>query len=316
MSRKTEDTAAFTAAIKTATANIGTLTPKTTIAILGWDGISTENDVREALKRDFTDSLEINRVNLTKPAPRGNRVAFCEIDEASAIKVLDKARIKIRWVNCRIRLVAQVTRCFKCHGFGHQTRNCTGLHNSKCCYKCGEEIHKSVNCTEKLKCFLCTSDKDAQDSLCHIAGSGTCTAFRTTRRSHEKAEMTRLIQGNLNRCALAPNLLRQRIFEDKIDICLICEQHRNIQDKVWFTDGSSTAAIWIANTKNITVDNSGSGSGFVWIKTPTTYFMSVYHSPNEGIRIFRRKIADIEDVMDKFNKEVIVTSDFNAKLAE
>ncbi|XP_044578925.1 uncharacterized protein LOC123261396 [Cotesia glomerata] len=128
--------------------------------------------------------------------------------------------------------------------------------------------------------------------------------------------MTRLLQGNLNRCALAQDLLRQRIFEDKIDICLICEQHLTIQDRARFADKSGTAAIWIANTKNITVDNSGSGSGFIWIKTPTTYFISVYLSPNEGIRVFRQKMADIEDAIGKFNEEVIVAGDFNAKWAE
>ncbi|XP_046484295.1 uncharacterized protein [Neodiprion pinetum] len=128
--------------------------------------------------------------------------------------------------------------------------------------------------------------------------------------------MTRLLQGNLNRCALAQNLLHQRIFEDKIDICLICEQHLNIQDRTWFADKSGTAAIWIANTKNVTVDSSGCGPGYVWIKTPTAYIMSVYLSPNEGISVFRQKMANIEDIIDKFNQEVIVAGDFNAKSAK
>ncbi|CAG5100532.1 Protein of unknown function [Cotesia congregata] len=142
MSRKTEDSKAFTDAVKSATANIGTvktLTPTATIEILDLDEISTESEVREALKREFTDSLEVKRANLTKPTPRGNRAAFCELDEPSAIKALDKARIP----------------------------------------------------------------------------QSTC-------RSHERSEMTRILQGNLNRCALAQNLLRQRGFEDKIDVCFIC----------------------------------------------------------------------------------------------
>ncbi|XP_074099932.1 uncharacterized protein LOC141528009 [Cotesia typhae] len=128
--------------------------------------------------------------------------------------------------------------------------------------------------------------------------------------------MTRLLQGNLNRCALAQNLLRQRIFEGKIDIYLICEQHLNIQNKAWIADKSRTATVWIANTKNITADNSGNGSGFVWIKTPTTYFISVYLSPNEGIWMFRQKMADIKNAIGKFNEEVIVAGVFNVKSAE
>ncbi|CAG5073093.1 Protein of unknown function [Cotesia congregata] len=131
MARKTEESKAFTDAVKAATANIGTvktLTPTTTIEILDLDEISTESEVCKALKREFTDSLEVKRVNLTKPTPRGN----------------------------------------------------------------------------------------------------------------------------LNRCALAQNLLRQRVFEDKTDVCFICEQYLNIEGKTWFADETGTAAIWIVNTKNVT----------------------------------------------------------------
>ncbi|XP_046687469.1 uncharacterized protein LOC124373122 [Homalodisca vitripennis] len=182
MSPKSEDSAAFAAAIKTATENIGTvktLTPLTTIEILDLDGVSTENDVREALKRDSTINMEIKRINLTKVTARGQRAAFCEIDEASAIKALDKARIKIGWVNCRIRPVVKVIRCFRCLGFGHQANKCAGPDRSQCCYKCGGKNHKSADCIEEPKCYLCALDKEDKNSVGHITGSKECKAFRT-----------------------------------------------------------------------------------------------------------------------------------------
>ncbi|XP_074105528.1 uncharacterized protein LOC141531536 [Cotesia typhae] len=127
--------------------------------------------------------------------------------------------------------------------------------------------------------------------------------------------MTRILQGNLNRCDLAQNLLRQRVFQDKIDICLICEQYSNIEGKTWFPDKSGTAVIWRANTKKVTIDN-GSGAGFVWIETLTVNSMSVYLSPNEEISVFRQKLANIEDIIGKLDGDVIVAADFNAKSAE
>ncbi|XP_046687812.1 uncharacterized protein LOC124373489 [Homalodisca vitripennis] len=128
--------------------------------------------------------------------------------------------------------------------------------------------------------------------------------------------MTRVLQGNLNRCALAQNLLCQRIFEQKIDICLICEQYLHTKDSTWFADESGTAAIWITNSKKVTVMDKGSGPGFVWIKTPMTYFISVYLSPNEGISMFRQKLANIENTILEFDGEIIVGGDFNAKSTE
>ncbi|CAH2108400.1 unnamed protein product [Euphydryas editha] len=153
MGHKTKDSTAFTDAVRSATTSI-------------------------ALKRDFTTSLKIKSVNLTKTILRGQRAAFCEIDETNAIKALDKARIKIGWINCRIWPVVRITRCYRCLGYGHPTRTCKGQDRSKFCYKCGGVSHKSVDCAEQPKCFLCTSDKDAKNSLPHMSGSGVCKVFR------------------------------------------------------------------------------------------------------------------------------------------
>ncbi|XP_060530482.1 uncharacterized protein LOC132704486 [Cylas formicarius] len=128
--------------------------------------------------------------------------------------------------------------------------------------------------------------------------------------------MIRVLQGNLNRCILAQHFLRQRILEGKVDICINSEEHSNFHYGLLFANETGTVALWIANTKNVTAINSGSGAGFVWIQTPTAYFMSVYLSPNEGISVFRQKLATIEDAIVKFNGGVIVAGDFNAKSAE
>lgn len=152
--------------------------PTTTIEILDLDGVATEEDVRGALKREITANLEIKHVNLTKITSRGQRAAFCEIDDASATTALDKARIKIGWVNCRIRAVTKVTRCSRCLGYGHARRSCGGPDRSKCYYKCGGVNHKAVDCVEQPKCFLCSPEEDAKDSLRHISGTGACKVFR------------------------------------------------------------------------------------------------------------------------------------------
>ncbi|XP_026471509.1 uncharacterized protein LOC113375778 [Ctenocephalides felis] len=82
--------------------------------------------------------------------------------------------------------------------------------------------------------------------------------------------MTRVLQGNLNRCS----------------------------------------------NRKITPVVTGSGDGYVWIKTPEMYIMSVYLFPNEGISVFRQKLTNIENTICGFNGEVLIAGNFNAKSVE
>lgn len=154
-----------------------TLLLLTTIEILDLNGVSTEADVRETLKQNFTTNLGIKRVNLTRVTQRGQRAAFCEIDQASATKTLDKAHMKIGWFNCRIRPITRVTRCIKCHGFGRPSHVCKGPNRSKCCFKCGENNQKVAECTKQPKCFQCSPNADATDGLYHVADSEAHRVF-------------------------------------------------------------------------------------------------------------------------------------------
>ena len=47
------------------------------------------------------------------PSPRGKMTALVNTDLATATRLLDKARVRIGWVNCWIRESVTVQRCFK-----------------------------------------------------------------------------------------------------------------------------------------------------------------------------------------------------------
>ncbi|CAH2108369.1 unnamed protein product [Euphydryas editha] len=79
MGHKTEDSTAFTDAVRSATTSVGkvkTLMPTTTIEILDLDRISTEDDVRETLKCDFTTSLEIKSIQCNENHPARSKGSF------------------------------------------------------------------------------------------------------------------------------------------------------------------------------------------------------------------------------------------------
>ena len=67
--------------------------------------------------------------------------------------------------------------------------------------------------------------------------------------------MAKVLQINLNHCAVAHDLLFQLIREEKADIVIISEQYRDLSEPSWATDGTSTAAIWVYEELHISKKN-------------------------------------------------------------
>lgn len=111
---------------------------------------------------------------------------------------------------------------------------------------------------------------------------------------------------NLNRCTLAQNLLHQRIFKNKSNVCIVSEQYLKLQSNTWYIDKTGMSA----NPSKMLVDNSGRGAGCVRIGTTTVTIMSGYLSLNEGICVFRQNLASIESTVSSFLCDIIVVGNF------
>ena len=173
---------AFSDALREATGNdctvVRELVPRVVLEIRDLDSCTSSEEVEEALKRDLQDYKGFLQSVLTRPNARAQRMAIVTVETPAAEKLMATARIKIGWVNCRIRRRATVTRCYKCLGFGHLSPDCKGPDRSKRCYRCGTEDHKIAGCNATPRCFLCPEQADKPDSRNHTAGSGACGAFR------------------------------------------------------------------------------------------------------------------------------------------
>lgn len=172
---------AFTSALREALGSKGNVTelvPKATLEIRDLDGATDEEDVRDALQQALQDGIGAPKIRVPTTVWRGQKIALIDLDEARAAELLKTSRIKIGWVNCRVKRRVVVTRCFKCLGYGHQATSCSGPDRSRHCYKCGEEGHKAATCQAKPRCVLCAAEKDDKNDLAHIPGTGACTAFR------------------------------------------------------------------------------------------------------------------------------------------
>lgn len=149
---------------------------RATVEIRDMDCYTEAAEVEDALKRDFP-GMELSKLSIYSSS-REQKVAVLEIDERSAHRLIDRGKIKIGWVLCRVRERAMVTRCYKCFGYGHVARNCSGPDRSKLCYKCQEPGHIAKMCSQKERCMVCLDNGINEAKAAHIPGSGKCELYR------------------------------------------------------------------------------------------------------------------------------------------
>ncbi|GJQ68976.1 hypothetical protein Trydic_g10293 [Trypoxylus dichotomus] len=157
-------------------AQVSTLQPKLKLEFRDLDCLTTVEEVTEAIRKALPNCETDPKVILTKANSRQLKMALVEINEHYALELLKTARIKVGWVNSRIRKRLEVTRCYRCFGYGHRQATCSEPDRRKegLCMGCGEKGHLKKNCTNKARCFLCSAE-NARD---HVAGSGKCGVFR------------------------------------------------------------------------------------------------------------------------------------------
>lgn len=136
-----------------------------TLIILDIDAITSQEEVLTALRTRLAippeehitlKGLRVNRA--------GNKAATIVLRKETADKLKKIGRIRIGWVNCRIKERETLKRCYRCLEYGHETARCTGQDRSRCCLKCGEEGHKVSECRNAEKCCKCQVDGHRIDS--------------------------------------------------------------------------------------------------------------------------------------------------------
>lgn len=154
--------------------------PQQIVEIHDADDITTKDDILAALKREVGDVGEIllDAIKIRK-AYRGTQIATVKLPEATAQKLLDgNSKIRIGWVNCRIKVTQRPIQCFKCWHFGHYGFQCQSKENRfNLCIRCGQEGHKIADCKNQAKCALCAENQSTEKAA-HIAGNYKCPIFR------------------------------------------------------------------------------------------------------------------------------------------
>lgn len=149
------------------------------VNILDIDAITSEAEVLSAIEKNLT-VVGVNKTELHIKSLRTNRDGWKMATVITTKNIADEltrnGRIKIGWVNCRVREKEKINRCYRCLELGHEAGKCGGVDRSKCCLKCGEEGHKVKDCKNEEKCNKCGKSG-------HRIDSRKCPAYVESTRS-------------------------------------------------------------------------------------------------------------------------------------
>ncbi|XP_037944473.1 uncharacterized protein LOC119688860 [Teleopsis dalmanni] len=144
-------------------AKITELKPRAKIEKRDLDSLTTDDEVRAAV-----------RIALSGANTREQRRAYVCISSQAAKTLQKTERIRVGLVRCRIKLLQDVKRCYRCFETGHLQYDCKGpdRKGQGLCIRCGESGHKLKECTRPPKCCICASK--GYIKVDHIPGSHKC----------------------------------------------------------------------------------------------------------------------------------------------
>ena len=123
------------------------LSHKGTVDIKDLDETTTAEEVAQVIT-SVTGPGIVTAANIKLRASySGTQAANVLLPVAASNKLMKTRKLRVGWVNCRVRLRETVTRYFKCHEIGHLSRNCkSAVDRLSLCFRCRTEGYKAVNC--------------------------------------------------------------------------------------------------------------------------------------------------------------------------
>ncbi|KAJ8971053.1 hypothetical protein NQ317_018316 [Molorchus minor] len=145
--------------------NVIQKTNEVTLHITNIDGDIEENELKEEIKKNNKDIGDTFQILALRQMRNGNKAATIKAEKRVAEGLLKTGKIRIGWVQCEIRKRVQITRCFRCLGYGHRTGDCQGEDKSDVCIKCGKKGHVAKDCSNPPYCTTCNRDGHRADQM-------------------------------------------------------------------------------------------------------------------------------------------------------
>lgn len=146
---------------------VHSLQQRATVEVRDLDEWTGADVVAEAVANAVDVNLDAVKILSLRKRFGGAQTALVSLPQASR-GLASSGRLRVGWVNCRVRLADPKVRCFHCLAFGHMSKDCVGPDRTECCRRCGEVGHKAASCNASataINAFAKTVDEEGRKKL-------------------------------------------------------------------------------------------------------------------------------------------------------
>ncbi|KAG5894308.1 hypothetical protein JTB14_015548 [Gonioctena quinquepunctata] len=273
--------------------NVVIKTDEITIHITDIDASIDENELKCEIMKSKNILENHFRIISIRPTQSGNQTATIAMNRKIAEEVTNTGKIKIGWIQCRVRKRVSLQRCFRCHLFGHRKEDCSNEDRSNLCLKCTKTGHMAKDCPNEPACI-------AWRKLGQQQGA-----------SHPG--MPKFLQSNLGRGRAAHDLAYATAIKRDVDILVVGEPNRKIaQNTQWIKDKRADVGILFLN-KRLEVVEASSAEGYIRVSLKKCHIFCCYISPNICFDEFKRQVDKMMEDVRIHSGEKIIMGDINAK---
>lgn len=144
---------------------VHSLQQRETMEVRDLDEWTGADEVAEAVANAVGVDLDAVKVLSLRKRFGGAQTALVSLPQASSRGLASSGRLRVGWVNCRVRRADPKVRCFRCLAFGHMSKDCVGPDRTECCRRCGEVGHKAASCNASataINAFAKTVDEEGK----------------------------------------------------------------------------------------------------------------------------------------------------------
>lgn len=127
-------------------ASISELSQNGLLEVRDIDNWSDKVEVRQAIGNEAGIPLDAVHIISLRKTYAGTQTAIALLPLRVAVALASKVRVRISLVNCRVRMAEKRTRCYRCLGMGHTSKDCTGPDRGGRCLRCGVTGHRAAQC--------------------------------------------------------------------------------------------------------------------------------------------------------------------------